>query len=501
MRSESSLTTSPADQTGNRAADAGSEALRWVFPESMLGPTLPLSPELQGGLGKPGEKRPVRLLLGRGEDCAFRLVGSDTSRRHAVIERVGPVFVVRDMNSRNGVFVDGRRVDAAPLSVGSVLRLGECVAVVVKARADEASCAFDELAEGLFGGPILRASTEIARRSAGSALPILLEGETGTGKELFARAIHAWSGRKGPFRAVNCAALPEGLAEAELFGYRKGAFTGADRASLGHFRAADGGTLLLDEIIDMPRALQAKVLRVLEQREVVPLGETRSLAIDVRVIAAAQSSLAQAAVERRFRSDLLARLDGVRLRLPPLRERKQEIAWVFQRLLARHAGGRPPQVEARLIERLCLYDWPGNVRELDLVTRRMLTLHGHETLLRHAHLPAQLSTVAESRLVSQSRIDSADEPARGAPALARSAGTGTEHEARETPDLEALTAALSRVGGNVAQAAAALGISRQRAYRLLGESAEAQLSSLRAETSGGEGARPVHRTSTTRHGR
>ena len=178
---------------------------------------------------------------------------------------------------------------------------------------------FEEIGPGLWGGGALQAALAPLRQAAASDLPIVLEGETGCGKEVVTRTLHRWSGRSGPLVAVNCAALPEGLAEGELFGYRRGAFTGAERASVGYFRGADAGTLLLDEVSDLPLVLQAKLLRVLEERAVQPLGETRPVPIDVRVVVAGQQPLMEVMRAGRFRADLLARLDGLTVRLPPLR--------------------------------------------------------------------------------------------------------------------------------------------------------------------------------------
>src|SRR5205814_580746 len=160
--------------------------------------------------------------------------------------------------------------------------------------------------------------------------------------------------------AVNCAALPEALAEAELFGYRRGAFTGADRSSLGLFRSAHGGTLLLDEVSDLPLVLQAKLLRVLEQREVRALGEATPVAIDTRVIVATQQPLREVVARHHFRQDLFARLDGISVRLPPLRQRRGDVPALFARALAQQSAGRTPALEADFIERLCLHDWPFN---------------------------------------------------------------------------------------------------------------------------------------------
>lgn len=459
-------TTDEWEHTASYHGEPTRDAIRWVFPEP-----LPQLTPLDCS----------RLLIGRGDDCDVRLLGGDISRHHCEIVRVGSTQIVRDLGSTNGVFLNGVRIRERPLSLGSVLRIGKWVGICMKARPSVTS--FREVGPGLLGGPVFQPVVDLARRAAQSPLPIVLEGETGTGKELLARAIHAWSGRTGPFCAINCAALPEALAEGELFGYRKGAFTGAERASAGHFRAAMAGTLLLDEIVDMPLALQAKVLRVLEQSEVLPLGEVAPVSVDVRIIVAAQSSLQQAVAERRFRGDLLARLDGVRIRLPPLRERLEEVPWLFCRLLERHATGRAPEVEASFIEQFCLYDWPLNLRELDLLTRRLLTLYGQERVLRTCHLPA---CFRERPHAQNLPAHAADVPALSEAAQVKRASTrvisGVRRlRQRDLHDLEALIDALRNSRGNMTKAAASIGISRQRAYRLIEQSHEIQLEALRSE--------------------
>jgi two-component system response regulator FlrC len=257
---------------------------------------------------------------------------------------------------------------------------------------------------------------------------------------------------------VNCAALPEALAEGELFGYRRGAFTGAEQASAGHFRAAQRGTLLLDEVCELPLTLQAKLLRVIEQREVQPLGESTPIKLDVRILAAAQEPLSRAVEEGRFRADLFARLDGVTVCLPPLRERRAEIPYLFSRLLMEGSGARPPPVDVRVVERLCLYDWPFNVRELSLLVKRLLVLHGAEPMLKLQHLPERVR----------------DEPKSGV-----SKGDPAPKLAEEGVELASLLQALRTSGGNVARAAQALGISRQRAYRMMQGRPEVDLESLR----------------------
>jgi transcriptional regulator with AAA-type ATPase domain len=433
--SKRSDTTVPAAETADVAASDG-WGIRWIFPA----PGGALSPFSRGGL-----------LLGRGEECDVQLASGETSRQHARVSREGPLWVLRDLDSRNGTFVNGKRVGSAPLSLGDLLRFGDSLGAVVPQIGEHGPWCESFLA-GLYGGPALRPVLDLARRAAASALPVIVEGETGTGKEGLCRALHAWSGRSGPFVAVNCGAIPEALAEGELFGYRKGAFTGADRAHAGHFRAAHGGTLLLDEIVDLPAPLQTKLLRVIEQHELVPLGESTPVAIDVRIVVAAQESLAAAVKQRRFRADLYARLNGMTLRLPPLRERKEEIPFLVMRLMQDHAG-LLPQIEARAIERLCLYDWPFNLRELDLLVRRLLVLHP-DGQVRKADLPDAL------------RAEPDEKPAPPGPAPVRPR-TPEARQERDRDDLAALVAALRQHGGNVVRAAEAAGITRQRAYRLM----------------------------------
>jgi two-component system NtrC family response regulator len=375
----------------------------------------------------------------------------------------GAGVTIADRGSRNGVRVNGRAVAESPIGLGDVVRVGGWVGVVTATPGD-----FVQIAPGLWGGAALQAAVEPLRRAAASDLPIVLEGETGTGKEVVARAIHRWSARGGPLVAVNCAALPEGLAEGELFGYRRGAFTGAERASAGFFRSADGGTLLLDEVSDLPLALQAKLLRVLEEQEVQPLGETRPVAIDVRIVVAGQQPLREVVRSGRFRADLLARLDGLTVRLPPLRDRREDVLPLFSTLLQELESGPLPALESDFAERLLLHDWPFNVRELVLLAKRLLTLHGGEVTLRAHHLPER---IGDARAVAPGVP--ADPSARRGPEPERPAAT-------ESVELPALMVALRTSGGNVARAAAMLGISRQRAYRLM-EGQAVDLEALRKQ--------------------
>ena len=450
----------PSNETLGSPSGTGVLSIRWLFPKR------------DGLLTRLQQER---ILLGRGEGCDVQLDGTEASRQHAEIRREGSLYVLRDLSSRNGVFVNGKAISDAPLAPGLIIRLGEWIGTVLLAPPDEVDSpgnastpVYSLLAPGLAGGPELRRILGQLERAASSKLPIVLTGETGTGKEGCSRAIHRWSRRPGSFVAVNCAALPNSLAEAELFGYRKGAFTGAERAHPGFFRAAQNGTLLLDEVTDLPLELQAKLLRVIEQNEVHPLGEALPIPIDTRIVAATQIPLSQAVAERSFRPDLCARLEGLVVSLPPLCARKEDIPYLFLHLLAEHSGAIAPAVEPRLIEQLCLYDWPYNVRELDLLVRRLLVLYAHEGLLRRSHLPEHILRAPDDELPARDRplypLSAAaasigrEEPARNTPEA---------HRARRERELKALRSALRAFQGNVARAAASVGISRQRAYRLM----------------------------------
>jgi hypothetical protein len=414
----------------SRSEEQGAErlSLRWLFPDA----TRPLLPILQG------------FTIGRDPSCLMLLAGEGVSRVHARVKREGAHFVLEDNGSTNGTFLGGQAVESARITPGAVLRVGCWVGTFELRQEGALPQGVEELAPGMCGGEVLRGAVEPVRRAATSSVPVIVCGETGTGKEVAARAIHRWSGRQGEFCAVNCAALPEQLVEGELFGYRRGAFTGAERNHLGLFRQADGGTLLLDEINELPLMTQAKLLRVLQEQEVVPLGETRPVRIDVRVVAAAQKPLTQAVAAGAFREDLFMRLRGVELVLPPLRERIADIPALFQRFLAAYcSSGSPPPVEAKLVESLCLYGWPGNVRELELCTRGLLGVFGKEPVLKRRFLPEHISA--------------------SPPTSSRAAASGTG----ETDDLARLAPALRRHGGNLTKACAELNISRQRAYRLL----------------------------------
>ncbi|MGD0797066.1 MAG: sigma-54 dependent transcriptional regulator [Acidobacteriaceae bacterium] len=226
--------------------------------------------------------------------------------------------------------------------------------------------------------PLLLRAIQRARAAASTGADVLIEAESGTGKELLARFIHDSSDRRHkPFVALNCAAVPEALLESELFGHGRGAFTGAVAAKVGKFELADGGTILLDEIGEMPLHLQPKLLRALQEREFERLGESRAIRVDIRVIATTNVSLAAMVERGQFRGDLYYRLNVIPLTLPPLRDRREDISILAQHFAAKYAAksrSMPPRLHAEFLERLEAQSWPGNVRELANFMRRVLTL-------------------------------------------------------------------------------------------------------------------------------
>jgi len=294
----------------------------------------------------------------------------------------------------------------------------------------------------------MRRVLETIARASEAASPVLVVGESGTGKELLARALHAKSRRRdGPFVAVNCSAIPENLLESQLFGHRRGSFTDAKEDRRGLFQEADGGTIFLDEIGDMPAPLQAKLLRVLQEREVHPLGAPAPIAIDIRVIAATHRDIESLARDGLFRQDLFYRLNVITIRVPPLRERPDDLLPLVAHFLEKHGRllRRPGCTLAPgVIEALRRHAWPGNVRELENVIERGLVM-SRDDVIGEDDLPESL---------------------RGGPART---SEDPETSIRTLADVERdhIVTAIRRLGGNKAAAARVLGLDRKTLYRKL----------------------------------
>ncbi|MCW5835349.1 MAG: sigma 54-interacting transcriptional regulator [Labilithrix sp.] len=430
------------------------------------------------------------LTIGRDASNLICVPEQAVSRQHArIYARVDPVtsrevWILQDLGSRNGTMVDGGYVGELELEPNHEIRVGDaifkfvdagvekCVAYRIDGRVAGERKA--KLFTDLVGGAQIDHIAADIERIAPKELSAVILGETGTGKEVIARGIHRLSGRKGSLQAINCAAIPHNLLESELFGYRRGAFSGADRDKPGLIKLADQGTLFLDEIGDMPLDAQAKLLRVLQSREVFPLGATTPERVDIRIVCATHRDLYQYVKEGKFRGDLLARLNEHVVRLPPLRERKEDIL-----LLARSFGeryGRPNiQFTFSFIVALLHYDWPFNVRELESCIKRGVALTDGAQL-DTVHLPDAISehmkgygerprVTLPSNLPATPMIDHvSSEPSDRSSLLPVSAPPGGR---RGAPTEEELRGLLERHRGNIAAVGRELGKERMQVHRWL----------------------------------
>ncbi len=290
-----------------------------------------------------------------------------------------------------------------------------------------------------------------ARRIAESSISVLILGPSGSGKEVLAKALHLASRRaRQPFVAINCAAIPDTLIESELFGYAPGAFTGARREGLrGRITQSSGGTLFLDEIGDMPLLMQTRLLRVLEDQEVTPLGSETSIKLNLRVLCASHRNLRELVSRREFREDLYYRLNGITLELPPLRSRRDKEALVRQCIACESLGGEDASIERAALEKLLAYDWPGNIRELRNTIRAALVLRS-DRVIRVGDLPENVRRFA---------------PARGGAADADLTDAGEPAGALASAERNALLGVMQQQGWNMSRVAAQLGISRNTLYR------------------------------------
>jgi sigma-54 dependent transcriptional regulator, acetoin dehydrogenase operon transcriptional activator AcoR len=405
--------------------------------------------EVRFGRGPRGAERKRRTLT-------LSFPDGRMSSEHGALQLQGGRWILEDLRSKNGAIVDGAAVRSAVLVDGSVFELGYSCFVFRQTKLERElppHLAGDVLAEQLPAWPAGMATFspglawvyDDLLRLASRAVSIVIGGETGTGKELVARAVHTRSARPGAFVAVNCGALAPTLIESELFGHRRGAFSGAVADRRGLVRAADKGTLFLDEIGELPLAAQATLLRVLQEREVLPVGEDRPVAVDLRVVAATLRDLDQRIAAGGFRDDLYARLAGHVVALPALRERREDLGLLLAALLPRTANVRFTPAALRTLLR---HDWPRNIRELEqcLSTAGALAPGG---VIDRDHLPAGIrnprAAAATPEVVDGVEVGELDEDDR----VLR----------------DRLVALFAAHEGNVAAVAAALGKQRQQVYK------------------------------------
>src|SRR5512133_188122 len=413
-------TTVPTFVSSNSArAPAGRKvwAIRWLFPDPQALPTVV-------------EQDPI--CIGRSRKCDFCLDGLEVSARHATLESAGLVsgILLRDLASTNGIYVNGQRLppeESRRLSRNDVVRLGGFVGVVdvisgseaelpTRIEQREVTVQFEVESDrgvrrterqtfGLVVGPSTRHIISQIETAAPTDCNVILVGETGTGKEYVAKALHGWSRRSGQYIGLNCWDLKgdPGLARAKLFGVEPGAFAGAIPIK-GAFRDADGGTLLLDEVMELPLEVQPMLLRVLQEKLVHPVGGKRPVSIDVRLVVASKRPLEQQVEAGTFSLDLYQRLYGLSVELPPLRERRVDIPFLFLSALSAASSDssapiRASDIAPSLIERLCLHHWSGNLRELVTLAGNFRRLWDHSGQrgyrFRAEDLPYQIGSNTE----------------------------------------------------------------------------------------------------------
>lgn len=424
-----------------------------------------------GSPDEAGERRIVELpvgetlVMGRSQQCSLVLPDGRASRSHARLYWQEGELVVQDLSSRNGTLVNGTKLEKEPhrLQAGDRIRVGSHEFLVALVSQEEVRSRVNsrlpeqepqEIGPALVvAAPQMTRTYGFARRIAATNTTVLVLGETGTGKDVLVRQIHAWSPRSaGPLIRVNCAALPEALAESELFGHEKGAFTGAVQRKIGLAEAAHGGTLFLDEIGELSPQVQAKLLTMLENRSVTRVGSTKEIPVDLRVVAATHRDLTVEVEAGRFREDLYYRIGVVILRVPPLRERVPEIM-LLARLFAKNFGagagfsGEQVEFSQEAEDAICQHRWPGNIRELrNAIEHAMLVSNGE--VLRAEHLPEP---------VTKKRTQGATNATQGA---------GMKNQVADL-ERQTIEQALHKTGGNRTHAALELGVSlRSLLYKI-----------------------------------
>ncbi|MBX3262362.1 MAG: sigma 54-interacting transcriptional regulator [Labilithrix sp.] len=394
------------------------------------------------------------VIVGRAEDATVRVDSPRASRHHARLRLEDGAVVVTDLGSRNGTRVNAAvlRGESRRVESGSIVGMGPLELIVAHTERaldyeaplpeddDEPLPSEDSI---VVADPAMTKLYQVLRRLAPTPSTVLVVGETGAGKEIVAERVHRMSPRaSGPFVRLNCASMPEALLEGELFGHERGAFTGADRRRAGYFEAANRGTLFLDEIGEMPLSLQAKLLRVLENRTVTRLGGTQEMTIDVRFVCATNRDLPAEIAAGRFRQDLYYRISTFTLEVPPLRERKAELlllADLFARRFAHETGAPAPKLERDAVALVQAHAWPGNVRELrNAIEHAVVMANGPR--LRAEHFPS-----------ATRRGTAAPDPSQ----------QQTIRDVVEEAERSTIVAAIAAEGGNHARAAKRLGMSRR----------------------------------------
>ena len=440
----------------SRTLGTEGDVTRWLF--LLLQRDRPLAPSARYRLDRADVvtlgRAPARARVEVGGTIALGIDDPWMSTAHARLVREGRGIVLEDAASRNGTLRNGAPTSRAALTDGDILELGRTFFLYREiagaqvghlADLDESSLARSEMGVATLS-PRLAGESERLLRLAGTTISIVIVGESGTGKEVLARALHGLSRRRGAFVAINCAALPDGLVQTELFGHRRGSFSGALEDRAGFVRSADGGTLLLDELGDLGPVGQGALLRVVQEREVVPIGGGRPVAVDVRVLAATHRDLEALVAAGAFRGDLLARLSGFTFHLPALRHRREDLGILlrtFLRALSPDPEGVTLSQEAA--RAVLTYEWPSNIRELEKCVATALAL-APGGAIQGNHLPAAML-------------------ARAGAAAPCASATGLAEKDLERR--ERLVRLLREEGGNVSAVARAMGTARAQIHRWL----------------------------------
>ncbi|MFO0740507.1 MAG: sigma 54-interacting transcriptional regulator [Labilithrix sp.] len=390
----------------------------------------------------------VSFTVGVGDGADLRLTDPAVSREHLRITLEPSGVRVRDPGSKNGTFLGGVRVNDVTFTGDAALTIGSTTLAftistdsIVLPLSSE-----DRFGEAIGATVVMRHLFAQLERSSKSELTVLIEGESGVGKDVLAQAIHANSPRReGPFIVADCGGIPANLIESELFGHERGAFTGADKARKGLVEEANGGTLFLDEVGELPLELQPKLLRMMEQREVRPVGSNKSRPVDVRIVAATNRRLAEAARAGEFRDDLFYRLAVIRVVVPALRERAEDIVPIATAMLRRLKSDPEATIPADFASMLMAYAWPGNVRELRNVVERYAVFGTGEDLFMETKAQARAAAIELSTL--------------------------PYHEAKKVVmdrfEEEYFPQVLDRAGGVISKAAELAGVARPSFYRMI----------------------------------